>query len=97
MNQDRFFDYPKTTAILTPRELAVVRLLGSGCSYGQVAVRLGISPHTVVSHIKNAYRKLEVHTGAAAVMRAVQLGLLEVFSPGEAPGHAENATLEIDS
>jgi DNA-binding CsgD family transcriptional regulator len=68
----------KPTAILTPRELAVVRLLGSGCSYGQVAVRLGISPHTVVSHIKNAYRKLEVHTGAAAVMRAVQLGLLEI-------------------
>lgn len=63
---------------LTPRELAVVRLLGSGCSYEQVAVRLGISPHTVVTHIKNAYRKLDVHTAASAVMRAVQLGLLEV-------------------
>jgi DNA-binding CsgD family transcriptional regulator len=66
---------------LTRRELAVVRLLGSGCSYGQVAMRLGISPHTVVSHIKNAYRKLEVHTGAAAVMRAVQLGLLDIAAP----------------
>jgi DNA-binding CsgD family transcriptional regulator len=63
---------------LTPRELDVVRLLGSGCSYRQVAMRLGISPHTVVTHIKNAYRKLEVHTAAAAVMRAMQLGLLEV-------------------
>jgi DNA-binding CsgD family transcriptional regulator len=78
MNQDRFLDYPKTSAILTPRELAVVRLLGSGCSYGKVALRLGISRHTVDSHIKNAYRKLEVHTGAGAVMRAVQLGLLEI-------------------
>ena len=65
---------------LTPRELDVVRLLGSGCSYEQVAMRLGISPHTVVSHIKNAYRKLQVHTGAGAVMRAVQLGLLEIPS-----------------
>ena len=63
---------------LTPRELAVVRLLSSGCSYEQVAVQLGISPHTVVTHIKNAYRKLEVHTAASAVMRAVQLGLLEI-------------------
>lgn len=70
----------KPIAILTARELAVVQLLGSGCSYGQVAVRLGISPHTVVSHIKNSYRKLEVHTAAAAVMRAVQLGLLEVLN-----------------
>jgi len=62
---------------LTRRELAVVRLLGSGCSYREVAVQLGISPHTVVSHIKNAYRKLEVHTGAAAVMRAVRLGFIQ--------------------
>lgn len=65
-------------ASLTPRELAVVRLLSSGCSYEQAAVRLGISPHTVVTHIKNAYRKLDVHTAAGAVMRAVQLGLLEI-------------------
>jgi len=68
----------KPIAALTPRELAVVRLLGSGCTYGQAAVRLGISPHTVVTHIKNAYRKLEVHTAAAAVMRALQLGLLQI-------------------
>lgn len=67
--------------MLTPRELSVVRLLGSGCSYGQVAAELGISPHTVVTHIKNVYRKLEVHTAAAAVMRAVQLGLLKVPVP----------------
>jgi len=66
---------------LTPRELAVVRLLSSGCSYEQAAVRLGVSPHTVVTHIKNAYRKLDVHTAAAAVMRAVQLGFLEISQP----------------
>jgi DNA-binding CsgD family transcriptional regulator len=70
---------PITT--LTPREVSVVRLLGSGFSYEQVAAELGISPHTVVTHIKNLYRKLEVHTAAAAVMRAVQLGLLEVALP----------------
>ena len=67
---------PITT--LTPRELSVVRLLGSGFSYEQVAAELNISPHTVVTHIKNLYRKLEVHSAAAAVMRAVQLRLLEV-------------------
>jgi DNA-binding NarL/FixJ family response regulator len=68
----------RTITTLTPRELSVVRLLGSGFCYEQVAAELGISPHTVVTHIKNLYRKLEVHTAAAAVMRAVQLGLLEV-------------------
>ena len=60
---------------LTPRELEVLRLLGAGCTYYQAAIRLGISPHTVVSHVKNAYRKLEVHTAASAVLRAIQLGL----------------------
>lgn len=64
--------------ILTPRELEVVRLLGSGCTYEQVALRLEISPHTVVTHIKNAYRKLDVHTAAAAVMRAARLRLIAI-------------------
>ena len=65
-------------SILTPRELAVVQLLGSGCTYEQVAVRLGVSLHTVVTHIKNAYRKLDVHNGRAAVMRAARLGLIQI-------------------
>jgi DNA-binding NarL/FixJ family response regulator len=30
----------------------------------------------VTSHVKNAYRKLDVHTAAAAVMRADELRLL---------------------
>jgi DNA-binding CsgD family transcriptional regulator len=34
------------------------------------------SAHTVASHIKNAYRKLDVHCAAAAVMRAIELRLL---------------------
>jgi DNA-binding CsgD family transcriptional regulator len=61
---------------LTPREIDVVRLLSRGCTYSQIGDRLGISVHTVTSHIKNSYRKLEVRTAAAAVMRAVQLQLI---------------------
>lgn len=72
-----------TKAVLTLREVAVLRLLAQGCTYARAAQRLGISPHTVTSHIKNAYRKLEVHTVGAAVMRAVALRLL-----GELEGSA---------
>lgn len=67
-----------TPSHITPRETAVLRLIASGCTYAQVADRLGISLHTVTSHVKNAYRKLGVRSGAAAVMRAVQLNLLGV-------------------
>ena len=38
-------------ATLTAREIDVVRLLAEGCTYGRVAQRLGISEHTVCSHI----------------------------------------------
>lgn len=61
---------------LTGREADVLRLIARGCTYEQVAERLGVSAHTVASHIKNAYRKLEVHCAAAAVMRAIELQLL---------------------
>jgi DNA-binding CsgD family transcriptional regulator len=62
--------------LLTARESEVLRLIAFGCTYSQVADRLGVSAHTVTSHVKNLYRKLGVHSGAAAVMRAMQLQLL---------------------
>lgn len=73
--------FPSMTAMdqqeaLTPRERDVLRLLGCGCTQAQIAARLGVSPNTVISHLKNAYRKLDVHNAAAAVMRGFQLGLL---------------------
>jgi ATP/maltotriose-dependent transcriptional regulator MalT len=72
--------------MLTAREVDVLGLLAQGCSYAAIGERLGISAHTVASHIKNAYRKLAVHTAAAAVMRAVQLNLL--FERGHDGGDA---------
>jgi DNA-binding CsgD family transcriptional regulator len=62
--------------MLTVREADVVRLLASGCTYAEIAERLGISAHTVASHIKNVYRKLDVHCAAAAVMRALELQVI---------------------
>jgi DNA-binding CsgD family transcriptional regulator len=61
---------------LTGREAEVLRLIARGRTYVQVAAELGMSAHTVGSHIKNAYRKLEVHSAAAAVMRAIELRLI---------------------
>jgi DNA-binding CsgD family transcriptional regulator len=61
---------------LTAREAQVLQLLASGCTYSQAADRLGVSPHTITTHIKNLYRKLQVRCAARAVMRGVQLGLL---------------------
>jgi DNA-binding CsgD family transcriptional regulator len=69
--------------MLTAREVDVLELLSRGCTYAGVARNLGISVHTVGTHIKNAYRKLSVGTAAAAVTRAAELGMLLRRSPGE--------------
>lgn len=64
------------TIYLTDREADVLRLLARGHTYVQVSDRLGVSLHTVASHVKNIYRKLEVHSARGAVWRAQQLQLL---------------------
>ena len=61
---------------LTAKEAEVLRLLARGRTYMQAAAELGMSAHTVGTHVKNAYRKLDVHNAAAAVMQAVRLGLI---------------------
>jgi DNA-binding NarL/FixJ family response regulator len=71
-----------TTAVaaLTARESEVISLLANGLSYSQIGDRLGVSLNTVGSHIKNAYRKLEVHSATAAVMRMVELRMPGIAS-----------------
>jgi DNA-binding NarL/FixJ family response regulator len=80
--------------VLTPRETEVLRLLSRGSSYTGVARCLGISAHTVGTHIKNTYRKLNVHCAAAAVMRAVELRALT--STPSVHGIAEKAGFIYD-
>lgn len=58
---------------LTLREVEVLWLIARGCTYECTALRLGISIHTVAAHIKSIYRKLDVHSAGAAVMRAIEL------------------------
>jgi len=79
--------------MLTLREADVVRLLARGCSYAEIARQLGISAHTVASHVKNAYRKLEVHCAAAAVMRAIELRVFAPAGPGDGGMLRDEATL----
>jgi len=62
--------------MLSAREIDVLKALSQGYTYEEIGARLDISINTVTSHIKNAYRKLKVHSAAEAVMRAVELRLL---------------------
>jgi DNA-binding NarL/FixJ family response regulator len=61
---------------LTPRETEVLQLIAKGLSYQRIADTLAMSPHTVTTHIKQIYRKLEVNSRGEAVFEAMQMGLL---------------------
>jgi LuxR family maltose regulon positive regulatory protein len=61
---------------LSEREMDVLRLLPTALSTPEMAEELIISVHTVRHHVKNIYRKLDVHTRMDAIGRAKRLGLL---------------------
>jgi DNA-binding NarL/FixJ family response regulator len=57
---------------LTEREHAVLQSLVKGLSYKQTGAQLNISIDTVRTHIRAVYRKLQVHSVAEAVARAIR-------------------------
>jgi two-component system nitrate/nitrite response regulator NarL len=63
--------------VLSSREREVLVLIADGLSAPDVAARLHLSPATVKTHLQNLYEKLLVSDRAAAVARAMRLGLLE--------------------
>lgn len=64
------------TVELSERETEVLRLVAQGYVNKEIASRMGISPATVGSHIKNLYRKLAVHSRVQVVRAAQERGLL---------------------
>ena len=64
------------SAILTRREIEILRLVSEGLTDGDIAARLVLSKHTVHRHLQNAYAKLGCSSRAAAVTKANKLDLL---------------------
>lgn len=68
----------ESTPHLTKRETDVLNGVAKGLTYLEIAEVLSMSLHTVTSHIKNIYRKLEVRSRSEAVFEALQLGLIDI-------------------
>jgi DNA-binding NarL/FixJ family response regulator len=61
---------------LTPREREILGMLAEGLPNKLIASRLGISDHTVKTHLEAIFDKLGASNRAEAVARAVRAGLL---------------------
>src|ERR1700744_6629862 len=64
-------------ALLSPRELEVVRMIAEGLSVPQIDRRIHLAPTTVRTHVQNLYQKLGVSDRGAAVAEAMRRRLLE--------------------
>lgn len=63
---------------LTPREMDVLRLLAQGLPNRQIGERLFINERTVKYHVAAILAKLEAANRTAAVMRALEQGLVDL-------------------
>ena len=61
---------------LTPHELRLLKLLVEGHSYKTAAAELRSSVNTIGFHMRNIYRKLQVHSKSEAVVKAMRHGLV---------------------
>lgn len=69
---------------LTSRERETLELLAAGLDNRSIGKRLGIGLNTVRMHVQNLIGKLGAHSKLEAVVRASELGIIEVG--GEAKG-----------
>ena len=64
--------YLKEPIDLTEREKEILKSLVEGMSYKMIAATCFISIDTVSGHIKNIYKKLQVHSKSEAVVKAIK-------------------------
>lgn len=77
-------------ALLTPKEKMVLQYISRGYSNKEIARSLDISPHTVASHIKRIYQKLEVNSRNEAVFEGWRMGQLSMLqNQASQPAHKD--------
>ncbi len=73
---DRIRTDKASTNPLSPQETAVLKLISEGMCNKEIAYDLEISAHTVSFHLRNIYKKFNVHSQAAAVSKGIRQGLI---------------------
>ncbi len=64
-------------AVLTPAEIEITKLIASGLTTKKIADQKHKSFHTIMSHRKNIFRKLNINNTSELVRYAIQSGLID--------------------
>jgi DNA-binding NarL/FixJ family response regulator len=67
------------TKSLTSSEIEIVRLISQGLTTKEIALKKHVSFHTVNTHRKNIFRKLNVSNVSELVMNAIKLGWIDTI------------------
>ncbi|HEY9124603.1 MAG TPA: response regulator transcription factor [Bacteroidales bacterium] len=67
----------KVKANLTKAEIEIVRQIAEGLTTKEIADKKNISFHTVMTHRKNIFRKLEINSSSELIMYAMKNGLID--------------------
>jgi DNA-binding NarL/FixJ family response regulator len=67
------------TSQLTVSEIEIVRLISEGLTTKEIASRKFISFHTVISHRKNIFRKLNVTSISELIMYSIKAGWINII------------------
>ncbi len=62
--------------VLSQRERNILKCIEQGLSYKEISLRLRISAHTVHTHIKNIYEKLQAKDRGEALTKARKTGII---------------------
>jgi DNA-binding NarL/FixJ family response regulator len=68
---------PSEQAPLSKREREILQKIANGATTKEVASDLGISPHTVKTHLERIFEKLGANDRAQAVAIAIRTGLVQ--------------------
>jgi DNA-binding NarL/FixJ family response regulator len=69
-------DFDETLALLSGRQVEILRLTAEGLETAEIAARLGLSVVTVRNHLQGCIRKLGVHSKTQAVSAAIRKGII---------------------
>ena len=67
----------ETTSVLTTTETEIVKAIAQGKTTKEIAAERFSSIHTVITHRKNIFRKLNINTAHEAVKYALRAGLVD--------------------